>query len=129
MTDPIADLIIRIKNALMARKSSVSVPYSRVKHDIANILLQEGYVTEVVLDESSPFKSLEITLKYIGKLPAVNDVKRLSTPGRRLYSPASKIPRALGGYGITIISTSRGVMTDKSARKENLGGELLCQIW
>jgi small subunit ribosomal protein S8 len=129
MTDPIADLIIRIKNALMARKSSVSIPYSRVKQDIANILMQEGYVTEVVVDDSVPFKNLEITLKYIGKLPAVNDVKRLSSPGRRLYSPASKIPRALGGYGITIISTSRGIMTDKTARKENVGGELLCQIW
>ncbi len=129
MTDPIADLIIRIKNALMARKTSVRVPYSRVKQAIATILLQEGYVTSVEVVENTPFKELDITLRYVGKLPAVNDVKRLSTPGRRLYSPAHKIPRALGGYGITIVSTSRGVMTDKTARKENVGGELLCQIW
>lgn len=129
MTDPIADLIIRIKNALMARKSTVLVPYSRVKHNIALILLEEGYVTDVAVLEGTPFKELSITLKYVGKLPAVNDVKRLSTPGRRLYSPVHKIPRALGGYGITIVSTSKGVMTDKTARKENVGGELLCQIW
>jgi small subunit ribosomal protein S8 len=129
MTDPIADLIIRIKNALMARKTSVLVPYSRVKQDIATILMQEGYVTDVSIAENTPFKELSITLKYVGKLPAVNDVKRLSRPGRRLYSPASKIPRALGGYGITIVSTSKGVMTDKTARKANVGGELLCQIW
>lgn len=129
MTDPIADLIIRIKNALMARKSTVLVPYSRVKHNIAMILLEEGYVTDVTVLEGTPFKELSITLRYVGKLPAVNDVKRLSTPGRRLYSPVHKIPRALGGYGITIVSTSKGVMTDKTARKENVGGELLCQIW
>jgi small subunit ribosomal protein S8 len=129
MTDPIADLIIRIKNALMARKTSVRVPFSRVKQDIATILMQEGYVTNVAISENTPFKELDITLRYVGKLPAVNDVKRLSRPGRRLYAPASKIPRALGGYGITIISTSKGVMTDKTARKENVGGELLCQIW
>ncbi len=129
MTDPIADLIIRIKNALMARKTSVVVPYSRVKQDIATILKEEVYVTDVVVSDTTPFKELHITLRYVGKLPAVNDVKRLSTPGRRLYSAANKIPRALGGYGITIISTSKGVMTDKAARKENVGGELLCQIW
>lgn len=113
----------------MARKTSVLVPYSRVKQDIATILMQEGYVTDVSIAENTPFKELSITLKYVGKLPAVNDVKRLSRPGRRLYSPASKIPRALGGYGITIVSTSKGVMTDKTARKANVGGELLCQIW
>lgn len=128
-TDPISDIIIRIKNAHMARHSKVEVPYSKMKKAVADILLKEGYVSEVGVKESKPFSYLVITLKYIGKLPAVNNVKRLSKPGRRLYSPVSKIPRTLGGYGITIVSTSKGVMTDKQARKANLGGELLCQVW
>ena len=128
-TDPIADLITRIKNAHLARHTSVELPYSTVKKAIADILLQEGYVTEVTVKEAVPFSTLFIALKYVGKLPAINEVKRLSKPGRRLYAPAKQVPKALGGYGITIISTSKGVMTDKRARKENVGGELLCQIW
>lgn len=134
-TDPIADIIIRIKNAHMARHEKIEVPYSKMKKAIADILLKEGYVTAVEIKESTlkgtsaPFNYLVITLKYIGKLPAINDVKRLSKPGRRLYAPVSKLPRTLGGYGITIVTTSKGVMTDKQARKANLGGELLCQIW
>jgi small subunit ribosomal protein S8 len=129
MTDPIADLIIRIKNALLARQTEVVVPHSKMKKAIAEILLKEGYVTEVQVRDDKPFPNLVITLKYIGRLPAVNDVKRLSKPGRRLYAPVTKLPRALGGYGITIVSTNQGVMTDAQARKANLGGELLCQIW
>lgn len=128
-TDPIADIIIRIKNAHMARHTSVEVPYSKIKKSIADILVQEGYVSQAVIKEGTPFNSIVLTLKYIGRLPAINDVKRLSKPGRRLYAPAKQLPKALGGYGITILSTSRGVMTDKKARKENIGGELLCQIW
>ena len=128
-TDPIADIIIRIKNAHMARHAVVEVPFSRIKKSIADILVEEGYVTDVAVKEGKPFNSLVLTLKYIGRLPAINDVKRLSKPGRRLYAPAKQLPKALGGYGITILSTSKGVMTDKKARKENVGGELLCQIW
>ena len=128
-TDPIADIIIRIKNSHMARHENLEVPYSKMKKAIVDILLKEGYVSGVEIKESKPFNYLVISLKYIGKLPAINDVKRLSKPGRRLYSPVNKIPKTLGGYGITIISTSKGVMTDKEARKANLGGELLCQIW
>lgn len=129
MTDPIADLIIRIKNALLARKKEVVVPFSKIKHNIAQILEQEGYVHSVAVREASPVSELVISLKYVGKLPAVNGVKRLSTPGRRLYASVNSIPRALNGYGITIVSTSKGVMTDTTARKQNIGGELLCQIW
>lgn len=128
-TDPIADIIIRIKNAHMARHASVEVPYSKIKKSIADILVQEGYVSDAVIKTGTPFNSIVLTLKYIGRLPAINDVKRLSKPGRRLYAPAKQLPKALGGYGITILSTSRGVMTDKKARKQNIGGELLCQIW
>jgi small subunit ribosomal protein S8 len=129
MTDPIADLIIQIKNALLARKTEVVVPFSKMKKAIADILEAEGYVNEVQVRDDKPFPNLVISLKYIGRLPAVNEVKRLSKPGRRLYAPASKLPKALGGYGITILSTNKGVMTDQQARKANVGGELLCQIW
>lgn len=128
-TDPIADIIIRIKNAYMARRATVEVPYSNIKKSIADILLTEGYISDVSVNEGTPFKTLVLTLKYIGRLPAINDVKRLSKPGRRLYAPSKQLPRALGGYGITIISTSKGIMTDKKARKDNIGGELLCQVW
>jgi len=129
MTDPIADMIIRIKNALLARHSQVIVPHSKIKHAIGQILVQEGYVTAMEQTTDKPQPNLLITLKYNGKTPVITDVKRLSTPGRRLYAAANHIPRALGGYGITIISTSRGLVTDKQARKQNIGGELLCQIW
>lgn len=128
-TDPIADTITRIKNALMARHEKIEIPYSKMKKAVVDILLKEGYVNDVTVKEAKPFNYLVITLKYIGKSPAVNNVKRLSKPGRRLYAPVSKLPKTLGGYGITIVSTSKGVMTDKDARKANLGGELLCQIW
>lgn len=129
MTDPIADLLIRIKNAHMARQEQLLVPFSKIKKNIAEILQKEGYLESVSVTEANPFSQLEIKLRYIGKMPALTDVKRLSKPGRRLYAPAKDIPRALGGYGITIISTSRGMMTDKEARKQNIGGELICQVW
>lgn len=129
MTDPIADLLIRIKNAHLARHEEVLVPYSKIKKNIADILLSAGYVRSVELTEANPFTQIAIKLRYVGKLPAVTEVKRLSKPGRRLYSPAKDIPRALGGYGITIVSTSKGLMTDTDARKQNIGGELICQVW
>jgi small subunit ribosomal protein S8 len=129
MTDPIADLIIRIKNAHMAGHAKVSVPYSRFKEAIAQILVTEGYVESFSVHELSVGKNLEIQLKYVGKSPAVTNVKRVSTPGRRLYVSSNQIPRSLGGYGITVVSTSKGVMTDAQARKANVGGEVLFQIW
>ncbi len=129
MTDPIADMLTRIKNALLARHTLVRLPHSKVKKSLAEILVREGYLEAVVVDTNGTFNELVLTLKYKNKAPVVNDVKRLSKPGRRLYAPSSHIPRALGGYGITIISTSHGIMTDKEARKKNVGGELLCQVW
>ena len=129
MTDPIADFIIRIKNAHMARKTVVEAPFSKVKKSIADILVEEGYVSSVEIREEKPMNVLVLTLKYIGRQPAINEVKRLSKPGRRVYVPSDAVPRALGGYGITIVSTSKGVMTDTKAKKANVGGELLCQIW
>lgn len=129
MTDPISNFITSIKNALLARKESVVVPYSKLKEAVAKILVNEGYVSEVKIDESGSFKQIVLTLKYVGRMPAVTDVRRLSKPGRRLYAPANQIPKTLGGYGITIVSTNKGIITDKEARKLRVGGELLCQIW
>lgn len=129
MTDPIADMIIRIKNALLARHTEVSIPHSKMKQAIATILETEGYIAGVEVKKDAAQPNLVVKLKYTGKVPAITDVRRLSTPGRRLYASSRNIPRALGGYGITIVSTSSGVMTDKDARKKNAGGELLCQIW
>lgn len=129
MTDPISDLIIRIKNALMAGHGQVVLPHSKVKKAIADILAQEGYVAAVTVDETKDHAQLVIELKYVGKVPAITGVKRLSKPGRRLYAGTSNLPKTLGGYGITIISTNKGVMTDNQARQQNVGGELICQVW
>lgn len=129
MNDPIADMITRIKNALMAKHDTVSIPHSKLKEQIGQLLLQNNYVDEVRVENKMPQPEVVIKLKYIGRLAAITDVKRVSKPGRRIYATAAKIPRALGGYGITIVSTSKGVMTDKEAKKQNIGGEVLCQIW
>lgn len=129
MIDPIGDFIIRIKNAVMAKHDTVVIPYSRLRESLATILKKEGYVTDISVDKSNVFPELVLVLKYVGKTPAVTDVRRMSKPGRRLYAPANKIPKALGGYGITVLSTNRGILTDSDARKMNVGGELLCQIW
>lgn len=129
MTDPIADMIIRIKNALMARHDSVIVPHSKMKEEISKILVANNYVESYQVDKKLPQSDLVFKLRYVGKIPAITDVKRVSKPGCRVYSTSSKVPKALGGYGITIVSTSKGIMTDKDARKQNVGGEVLCQIW
>lgn len=129
MNDPIADLIIRIKNALMARHETVKVPHSKLKEKIGQILVENKYVEAMDIEKVAPQSQLVFKLKYVGRTPAITDVRRVSTPGRRMYAPANKIPKALGGYGITVVSTSKGVMTDADARKQNVGGEVLCQIW
>lgn len=129
MNDPIADMITRIKNALLAKHDSVSVPHSKMKAQIGQILVDNKYVEELHVENQQPQSQLVFKLKYVGKVPAITDVKRISTPGRRIYASAHKIPSALGGYGITIVSTSKGLMTDKEAKKQNVGGEVLCQIW
>lgn len=129
MTDPIADMIIRIKNALLAGRESVAIPHSKMKAAIAQILQQEGYVNEVSVEETKPQATIMIDLKYVGDTPAITDVKRVSKPGRRQYTGSGAVPKTLGGYGITIMTTSKGVMTGVNARKQNVGGEILCQIW
>jgi len=113
----------------MADHKQVSVPYSKAKKAVVDILVSEGYVEAVEVDTKSKHPQLVIQLKYVGKSPAITGVKRLSKPGRRLYSASTDLPKTLGGYGITIVSTNKGVMTDVQARQQNVGGELICQIW
>ena len=129
MTDPISDLLIRLKNASRAGHEVVRLPYSKMKAQIAAILMEEGYLTTVEKVDGTPLATLELGLKYVGRSPAMSDVKLLSKPGRRLYTNVKDIPRTLGDYGVTIVSTNKGVLSDKSARQQNVGGELICQIW
>ncbi|MFZ5376429.1 MAG: 30S ribosomal protein S8 [Patescibacteria group bacterium] len=129
MTDPIADMIIRIKNAVLSRHKAVVMPHSKMRNAIADILVEGQYIEAVEVLEKKPQSDLSITLKYIGKTPAITDVKRVSKPGRRLYAKADKLPATLNGYGLTIVSTSKGLMTGKQARQQKLGGEVVCQIW
>jgi len=129
ITDPIGDMIIRIKNAFLAKKNEVVLPHSKIKEDIAKILERNKYIKSFEVVEKKPQKELIVKLRYVDSLPAITGVKRLSKPGRRIYAASNKIPSTLNGYGITIISTNKGVMIDRQAREKNVGGELLCKIW
>lgn len=128
ITDPISDMLTRIRNASMVRKTEIRLPYSNLKYAIAKILAQEGYVTSVEKTDAG-HGELRIELKYDGKEPVIRNVKRISKPGRRLYSGALELPRVLSDHGIAIVSTSQGVMTNKEARKRKLGGEILCEVF
>lgn len=129
MTDPIADMLARIKNALLSKHKQVVIPHSKVKEAIAKILVANNYIESFETVTKKPQSDLVINLGYQGKLPKISGVKRVSKPGRRLYSTVDKVPVTLNGYGITIVSTSKGLLTDKEARQQNVGGELLCQVW
>ncbi len=128
MTDPIADMLSRIRNASRALLPTVVIPHSRVKESIANILKQEGYVAEVAVDGTTK-KSIKLRLKYEGKKGVIEGLKRISSPGLRNYVGATEIPRVRGGLGVAVVSTSEGVMSGQEARKKNIGGELLCYVW
>ncbi len=131
-TDPIADMLTRIRNANMVSLTEVDMPSSKLKVELAKLLKSEGYVEDyaVVEKEGSVFKTLKITLKYDEKSkPVISNLKRGSRPGLRNYCKAKDIPQVLGGMGIAIISTSKGLLTDRKARKENVGGEILCYVW
>jgi len=128
MTDPISDMLTRIRNAGRALRPVVAVPHSRMKETIANILKKEGYVAEVAVEGKTP-KTINIKLKYQGKKTVIEGLRRISKPGLRHYVGATEIPRVLGGLGVSVISTPEGVMTGTEAKKKNLGGELLCYIW
>ena len=130
MTDPIADMLTRIRNALVSKKETVEVPASNIKKSIAEILLSEGYVKDVQLAEDGVQGKLVITLKYGPKKERViSGLKRVSKPGLRVYAACEDIPKVLGGLGIAILSTSKGIMTDKQARATNNGGEVLAYGW
>ena len=124
MTDPIADMLTRIRNANKAQHDTVSMPGSKLKEALARILEREGYIGtfEVTPNTGKPGSTLNINLKYDG-------LKRVSTPGLRIYARSDNIPRVLGGFGVAVLSTSAGLMTDKEARKRHLGGEVLCHVW
>lgn len=131
MTDPIADLLTRIRNATLARHDRVCLPSSKLKHAVAELLKNEGYVADVhVVPETKPTPTLTIVLKYgRDRRCAIDGLRRVSRPGRRVYVRHDRIPDVLRGMGVAILSTSRGVMTDKDARRHRLGGELLCEVW
>ncbi|MGN0435848.1 MAG: 30S ribosomal protein S8 [Wujia sp.] len=131
MSDPIADMLTRIRNANTAKHDTVEVPASKMKMAIADILLKEGYVKAVDVIEDGNFKTIKITLKYGADKneKILTGLKRISKPGLRVYASKDDLPRVLGGLGTAIISTNKGVLTDKEARKENVGGEVLAFIW
>lgn len=132
MTDPIADMLTRIRNANIAMHDLTSMPSSKVKEALAQILLQEGYIEgfDVADDSARPGRKLTITLKYTpDRRRTISGIKRVSKPGLRVYTPADQVPRVLGGMGIAVLSTNQGLLTDREARQRRVGGEILCQVW
>jgi len=131
MTDPVADMLNRIRNAQAVLKETVDIPISNLRYEIAKILEKGGFVAEVEKKGKKTKKVIEITLKYNEKVPVISGLKRVSKPGQRIYKRAKELKPVKGGYGIAIISTSKGggLMTDKEARKQKLGGEVICEIW
>jgi len=132
MTDPIADMLTRIRNANSAQFDSVKMPGSKLKVSLAQILEREGYIGgfTVTTNEGKPGTTLEVRLKYtVDRRRTIVGLKRVSTPGLRIYRKSSEMPKVLGGVGVAVVSTSRGLMTDREARKQKLGGEVLCYVW
>ena len=129
-TDSIADMLTRIRNANMASHATVDVPASKLKIELAKMLKSEGFIEDFELTENGKFKNISITLKYdMNRKPVITKLERVSKPGLRSYSKAKNLPQVLGGMGVAIVSTSKGLMTDRKARKENIGGEVLCYIY
>jgi len=129
VTDPIADMLTRIRNAIVSKKETVAVPASKMKKAIAEILLDEGFISAVEYENESVQGTIFITLKYSNKESVISGLKRISKPGLRIYATNDKLPKVLGGMGIAILSTSKGILTDKQARTTNIGGEVLAYIW
>ena len=128
MTDPISDMLTRIRNASRAGLPETQIPHSRMKESIAHVLKKEGYVADVSV-EGKPRKAIKVKLKYTGRQPVIEGLRRVSAPGLRRYVGSQDVPPVLGGIGVSILSTSEGVMTGAQAKKKNVGGELLCVIW
>ena len=130
MTDPISDMLTRIRNASLARHDRAEMPHSMLKERLAHVLKSEGFLDDVRVNDGEGRKTLLLVLRYgRDRQSAIDGVRRVSTPGRRVYVRHDRIPRVLSGMGVSILSTSQGVMTDKDARKQRVGGELLCEVW
>lgn len=133
MSDPIADMLTRVRNALMAGKATAEVPASKIKIEIARILKEEGFIEDFTVGDEVPYALITITLKYYGarreRKPVITNIQRVSKPGRRVYRGRTDLPRVLSGIGIAIVTTPKGVMTAQQARRERVGGEVLCYVW
>ncbi len=129
MSDPIADMLTRIRNAGISSHADLSVPLSRMKRDIANVLVETGYLASAEVEGEAPKQELRLTLKYHDKQPVIEGLRRISKPSRRVYVGASDIPRFRGGLGTVVLSTPKGVLTGAKARELNVGGEILCYVW
>ena len=131
ITDPIADYLTRLRNAIRAGKKVVEIPASNLKREITKILLEQGYILNYKFEGEGPSQSIKIALKYdkLTRQCAITHLERISSPGLRQYAGADELPRVLGGMGIAILSTSKGIMTNKEAKKENVGGEVLCYVY
>lgn len=129
MTDPIADMLTRIRNATIVRDKVVEIPFSKIKHELAKILKEEGFVLDQEFVEDDKQGRIRIYLKYNGKESVITGLKRISKPGLRVYAQKEEIPKVLGGLGIAILSTSKGIITDRKARVEGIGGEVICYVW
>lgn len=129
VSDPIGDMLIQIKNAGLAGKAKVFIPYSRLKHDVARILAEEGFLTSVKKSGEGTLSMLDLIISYVDDHPKIEQVKRMSKPGLRWYVNSRKIPKVVGGKGIAILSTPKGVVSGRKARELHVGGELLCEVW
>jgi small subunit ribosomal protein S8 len=129
MQDPIADMITRINNASLMKKATVKMPASQLKAAIAQTLKDEGYIAEFNVSQTGAHKTLEIQLKYFEGKAVISELKRVSKPGRRQYRAVQDLPKVIGGYGVAIVSTSKGIMSDAKARQQNIGGEILCYVF
>lgn len=130
VTDPIADMLTRLRNACMASHTTVELPYSKSKGELAKLLKEEGYISEYEeTEDQDKHKNLKIKLKYVNNRQVITGLKRISKPGLRIYIGHKELPRVLGGFGVAIISTSQGIMSDRQARHKRIGGEVLCYVW
>ena len=129
LTDPIADFLTRLRNGVTAGKSEITAPYSKLKAEIARILKQEGYITSYEIETKGKFPEIKVVNKLVNRAPAITGLKRVSRPGLRKYVGSQEIPRVLGGMGVAILSTPRGVLSGREAKKQNVGGELLAFVW
>lgn len=129
LTDPIADFLTRLRNAASSHRVDVVLPHSKIKEEIARILKDEGYIAEYEVDHSVRPAQIKVKMKFVNRTPALTGIKRVSKPGLRKYIGAGEVPRVLGGMGTSIVSSSRGILTGRQAKRENIGGELLAIVW